>query len=69
MVGKPSHFVPPPAPRASILTLAGLAIVLAAIGATVAVAGQSAAGIAFVALAVVILATAVRHHHRKKQRS
>jgi hypothetical protein len=68
MVGKPSPVVPPPAPRASIVTLAGLAIVLAAIGATVAVAGQSAAGIAFVALAVVILATAVRHH-RKEPRS
>lgn len=64
----PTPVGPPPAPRASILTLAGLAIVLAAIGTTVAAAGHPAAGVAFVALAVVVLATAVRHHHRKEPR-
>lgn len=50
------------------VTLAGAAIVVAGIGAANALSGNAAAGVVFVALAVAIACTALRHLLRKDAR-
>lgn len=55
-------------PGRPVLALLAAAIVVAFFGAGAALAGRPAAGVVFVALAVAMSCTAVRHHLRSETR-
>ena len=55
-------------PGRPVLALLAAAIVVAFFGAGAALAGRPAAGVVFVALAVAMTGTAVRHHLRSETR-